>query len=133
MYFADSYGGAVWAFDVDIATGDVENRRIFINTEPTGGFADGATVDAEGCYWVTMPMVGKLNRYDPDGQLMQTITMPTDAPTCCEFGGKDLDVLYVTSATLNRSAEELAGQAHPGALYALDVGVKGLTLPAFKG
>ena len=31
---------------------------------------------------------------------MQTIVLPTDLPTCCEFGGKDLDVLYVTSAVL---------------------------------
>ena len=133
MYFADSYGGAVWAFDVDTATGDVENRRVFIDTGPTGGFADGATVDAEGCYWVTIPMVGKLSRYDPSGKLMQTIMMPTDAPTCCEFGGPDLDILYVTSATLDRPASDLAGQKTPGALYALDVGVKGLVLPPFAG
>ena len=133
MYFADSYGGAVWAFDVDPATGNVENRRVFIDTEPTGGFADGATVDAEGCYWVTMPMVSKLSRYDPTGKLMQTIIMPVDAPTCCEFGGRNLDTLYVTSGTLNRTAEQLAGQKNPGGLFAVDVGVKGLTLPPFKG
>jgi sugar lactone lactonase YvrE len=133
MYFADSYGGAVWAFDVDTATGDVHNRRVFIDTEPTGGFADGATVDAEGCYWVCMPMVGKLSRYDPDGKLMQTIIMPVDAPTCCEFGGANLDILYVTSGTLNRPAADLARQKNPGGLFAVDVGVKGLTLPPFKG
>ena len=133
MYFADSYGGAVWAFDMDPATGDVENQRVFIDTEPTGGFADGATVDAEGCYWLTMPMIGKLNRYDPAGKLMRSITMPVDAPTCCEFGGPDLDTLYVTSGTLRRSADELAGQKNPGGVFALNVGVKGLPLPPFRG
>ena len=70
----------------------------------TGGCADGATVDAEGCYWTTLPESGKLSRYDPDGRLMRTIMMPTSIPTCCEFGGKDLDILYVTSAQ--------AAQAH---------------------
>jgi sugar lactone lactonase YvrE len=133
MYYADSYGGAVWAFDVDTATGDVENRRVFIDTTTTGSFADGATVDAEGCYWVTIPMVSKLSRYDPDGKLMQTIIMPVDAPTCCEFGGPNLDILYVTSGTLNRSAAELAGQTMPGGLFAVYTGVKGLELPPFAG
>jgi hypothetical protein len=35
--------------------------------------------------------------------------MPCDLPTCCEFGGPDLDTLYVTTARYRRSDEELAG------------------------
>jgi sugar lactone lactonase YvrE len=133
MYFADSYGGAVWAFDVDTATGDVANRRVFIDTTTTGAFADGATVDADGCYWVTIPLVGKVNRYDPSGKLMQTIHMPVESPTCCEFGGPNLDILYVTSGTLNESAERLAKQTMPGGLFAVYTGAKGLELPPFLG
>ena len=128
MYFADSQGGFVWAWDFDPATGDIDRRRVFIDFRDTGGCADGATVDAEGCYWTTLPESGKLSRYDPDGRLMRTIMMPTSIPTCCEFGGKDLDVLYVTSAKLRKLTDPYAG-----ALFALDVGVKGLPLPAFKG
>ena len=128
MYFADSQGGYVWAWDFDPATGDIDRRRVFIDFRDTGGCADGATVDAEGCYWTTLPESGKLSRYDPDGKLMRTIMMPTSIPTCCEFGGRNLDVLYVTSAKLRKLTDPLAG-----ALFALDVGVKGLTLPYFKG
>lgn len=133
MYFADSYGGAVWAWDFDPATGDVENRRVFIDTTTTGSFADGATVDAEGCYWVTLPHTGKVCRYDPAGKLMQTIVMPTDLPTCCEFGGENLDILFVTTGILRRPAEHFTGQQNPGGLFAVDAGVKGLTLPPFEG
>ena len=61
------------------------------------GIVDGATVDADGCYWLTVPFKGKVMRYDPDGKLMQTIELPVDLPTCCEFGGRDLDMLYVTT------------------------------------
>ncbi len=43
-------------------------------------------------------------------------------------GGPDLDVLYVTSAKLRKLTEPMAG-----ALFALDVGVRGLPLPFFKG
>jgi sugar lactone lactonase YvrE len=128
MYFADSQGGFVWAWDFDPATGDIDNRRVFIDFRPTGGCADGATVDSEGCYWSTLPESGKLCRFDPDGRAMRTLVLPTSIPTCCEFGGKNLDILYVTSAKLRKLATPLAG-----ALFAIDVGVKGLTLPPFKG
>ncbi len=133
MYFSDSHSGRVDAYDFDPATGDIENRRIFIDMTVTGGVADGATVDAEGCYWVTVPVTSKVSRYDPDGRLMTSITLPTDLPTCCEFGGRDLDILYVTTAVLRRPDAHFSGQSNPGGLFAVDVGVKGLTLPAFAG
>jgi L-arabinonolactonase len=133
MYFSDSHAGAVWAYDFDPATGGIANRRTFIDMTASGGVADGATVDAEGCYWLTIPVTSKVCRYDPDGRLIETVVLPTDLPTCCEFGGKDLDVLYVTTAVLRRPAAHFAGQTAPGGLFALDVGVKGLTLPPYAG
>lgn len=133
MYFSDSHSGRVDAYDFDAATGDIENRRMFIDMTSTGGVADGATVDADGCYWVTVPVTGKVCRYDPAGKLMQTIELPTDLPTCCEFGGKHLDILYVTTAVLKRPESHFAGQSQPGGLFAVDAGAKGLILPPFAG
>ena len=111
MYFTDSHTGLVWAYDFDPATGDIANRRVFIDLTAEGGIVDGATVDAEGCYWLTVPFKGKVLAYDPTGKLMRTIELPTDLPTCCEFGGEDLDILYVTSATLRRVARGAEGPA----------------------
>jgi L-arabinonolactonase len=133
MYYTDSHGSVVWAWDFDPATGDVENRRSFFDLSETKAIVDGSTVDAEGCYWATIPFQGKVLRFDPAGKLMRTIELPTDLPTCCEFGGRDLDVLYVTTAIYNRAPEQLAAQRNPGGLFALDVGVKGLPLVPFAG
>ena len=81
-----------------------------------------------------MPFNGKVRRYDPAGKLMLSIHMPVDLPTCCEFGGEDLDTLYVTSATLRRDPNLLAGQDKPGGLFAIHgLGAKGLPLVPFKG
>lgn len=128
MYFADSHAGAVWVYDFDAATGSVSNRKTFIDMSEFGGIADGATVDAEGCYWLTVPPTARVCRFDPQGRLMETITLPTDLPTCCEFGGPDLDILYVTTAARSRRH-----QAHSGGLFAIDVGVKGLPTTPFAG
>ena len=134
MYFSDSHSTIIRAYDFDPATADIANERVFADVAATGGIVDGATVDAEGCYWATLPVTSKICRYDPDGRLMRTVTLPTDLPTCCEFGGADLDVLYVTTAVLNRPAEHFRDQHHPGGLFAVTgLGVKGLTLPPFTG
>lgn len=129
LYFADSHTPFVWAHDFDASGGTVANRRVFIDLTAMNGIVDGSTVDADGCYWTTIPFQGKVVRYDPDGRLMRMIELPTDLPTCCEFGGPDLDVLYVTTAVYRRTPLPLAG-----GLFALtDVGAKGLPLVPFAG
>jgi len=133
MYFADSHRPVVRAYDFDATTGAIDNERVFISFPEAGDIADGATVDADGCYWVTITFKGRLDRYDPEGKRMQSVSLPTDIPTCCEFGGENLDILFVTTAVLRRPPEKLVGQSNPGGLFALDVGVRGLPLPAFQG
>jgi L-arabinonolactonase len=133
MYFTDSCAPHVWAWDFDPASGAVDNRRLFIDLSPINGASDGATVDAEGCYWLTLPFKSQLQRYDPAGRFMRAIELPTDAPTCCEFGGKDLTTLYVTTARLRRSEEELQDQPLAGGLFAIETGVRGLASSPFCG
>lgn len=133
LYFTDSATPYVWAWNFDKTTGEMEHQRIFIDLSADKGVCDGATVDAEGCYWLTMPFMSKVRRYDPNGKLMRDIDLPVDTPTCCEFGGTDLDILYVTTATLNRAPAELMAQPWAGGLLALDVGVKGLSACEFIG
>jgi sugar lactone lactonase YvrE len=134
MYFTDSHTNLVWAFDYDVATGEAANRRVFIDLTAEGFIVDGSTVDSAGNYWLTVPFKGKVLAYDPSGKRARTIELPFDLPTCCEFGGKDLDVLYVTSAIYRRDAKALAGQTKPGGLFAIrGLGARGLPLVPFKG
>jgi sugar lactone lactonase YvrE len=134
MYYTDSHTSLVWAWDFDPASGDIANRRVFLDLGAEGYIVDGATVDSEGTYWLTVPFKGKVLAYDPKGKLVTSIDMPTDLPTCCEFGGEDLDTLYVTSATLRRSPEALTDQPQAGGLFAITgLGVRGLPLVPFRG
>lgn len=134
MYFTDSHTHFVWAFDFDPASGEVGDRRVFIDLTEEDYIVDGATVDSDGTYWLTVPFKGKVLAYDPDGKRVQTIDLPVDLPTCCEFGGAGLDTLYVTTATLRRDAAALAGQTRPGGLFAIrGLGAKGVPLVPFGG
>lgn len=133
MYHTDSHMPRIWAWDYDPATGDIAGRRVFVDLSAIGAVADGATVDAEGCYWVALPFSSQVHCYDPAGRLVRALPTPVDVPTCCEFGGPDLDILYVTTATLGRPSDQLAGQPWAGSLLAIDVGAKGLAAAPFGG
>ena len=133
MYYGDSTARTVWAWDFDTDSGDIANRRLFLDEAAIGGPPDGAAVDAEGCYWLTVPLTGKVNRYDPRGRLDRSIDLPVSNPTCVAFGGDRLDTLYITSATFMVPPEDLQNQPLAGALLAVDVGVRGLPDALFRG
>jgi L-arabinonolactonase len=133
MYYACSRARTVWAFESDPEVGEIGERRVFVDTSELGGAPDGATVDEEGCYWLTLPGAWKVACYDPRGRLARTIDLPVELPTCAAFGGPDLEVLYVTTSRFNRTEAQLTDQPLAGGLFALDVGVRGLPEARFPG
>jgi sugar lactone lactonase YvrE len=72
-------------------------------------------------------------RYAPDGRIDRIVAFPVEQPSSCAFGGPDLDILYVTSATEGLARERLEQQPLSGSLFAVRPGVRGLRLPAFAG
>ena len=133
MYFADSYAGCIWAYDFDLATGTIENRRVFAEIADGGGHQDGATVDAQGFVWSAHIFAGRVVRYDPHGRIEREIAVPTPQVTSCAFGGRDLDTLYITTASMRMSRDELAADPLAGSLFAVQTGVRGLPEPRFGG
>lgn len=131
LYFADSLRYSIYAHPYNLATGDMGQARVFARSEPPA-FPDGSAVDAEGHVWNAEFNGGRLLRYTPDGHIACELTLPVERPTCCAFGGPDLDVLFITSTSQNMSEAER--QAHPlaGALLALRPGVRGLPEPRFS-
>lgn len=132
MYFADTRAESVYAYDYDIETGTIDNKRVFISTLDMPGRIDGATVDTEGFYWCAHIHGGEIAKFDPDGRLVDAVAMPVLQPTMCTFGGENLDVLYVTSAT--KFVKPGDDQPLAGALFAIHgTGATGLPEPFFAG
>jgi sugar lactone lactonase YvrE len=98
FYFADSVPHAlIYAYDYDLETGTLRNRREFAGTRDLGGFPDGATVDAAGRLWTAVCGAGKIACYEPNGALCEVIAVPPRLVSSLAFGGPRLDELYVTS------------------------------------
>lgn len=130
MYFSDSRSAVVWAYDLDIDSGEIRNKRVFIeNTK-----VDGATVDTEGNYWCAHVHEWHVGQHDPKGRLIRRIKMPVRQPTMCTFGGENFDILYVTSTCNFLQPGEAETQPLAGALFAIhDVGARGYAEPRFAG
>jgi sugar lactone lactonase YvrE len=141
FYLADTFQEEFWAYDYDIDTGALSNRRLFATTKEDSGVADGSTVDEEGYLWNAQVIGGDLVRYAPDGSVERRIGMPVKNITSVMFGGDKLDVLYVTSmarvkhpAVHDMFAKEVKPQFLAGSLFAVTgLGVRGLPEPRFAG
>ena len=133
MYFTDFGQSTIFAYDYDASTGDIENRRPFVEIPEDEGRPDGMTVDAEGCLWVALWDGWAVARFDPSGKRVETILMPVMRPTSCMYGGPDLSTMYVTSATMMLTEEQLAEQPLAGALFAIETGCRGRVEPKFAG
>ena len=133
MYFTDSPRQVIYAYDYDLLTGTIENRRPFIQTPGEASVPDGLTVDSEGCIWSVRWGGWRIIRYDPQGKQERVIALPVQYPTSCTFGGPALDELYITSAATELSAQKRVQHPLAGDVFRIKPGIKGLDSPRFLG
>lgn len=89
------------------------------------GGPDGAQTDAEGYLWACLSGASQVVRLHPvTGAVAAVVELPVTSPTCCTFGGPDLDTLYITTR-----------KPDGGALFAVRLpnGVRGVPEPEFRG
>jgi sugar lactone lactonase YvrE len=132
MHWSDTKAHRIYVADFDVATGAMSLPRVFaefkprVAGEPYGGRPDGAAMDAEGHYWVSMFEGGCLQRIAPTGEVVQRVDLPATCPTMPTFGGPDLRTLFITTGREKRPAEELAREPLAGSVLKLRVDVPGL-------
>ena len=133
MYYADSLAETVWVYDYDSSTGERSGGRMLTDFTGLPGTADGATVDADGCYWIACVFGSAIARLTPQGDVDRLVDVPVDKPTKPAFGGANLDTLFVTSIGGGGSHERYDDPGLNGRLLAIDVGVRGVPEPLFSG
>jgi sugar lactone lactonase YvrE len=137
VYWADTVNHVIHAWAWDAESNGMHDHRVFAQFPPKpagwkpgdagyGGRPDGAAVDVEGNYWCAMFEGGRLLKFAPSGEVLAEIPVPVRCPTMPCFGGDGLRTLFVTSASYNRSAEELAELPQSGCVIATEVDVPGL-------
>lgn len=123
-------------FKYDEETGDISDPKVIIEypglltEEVPSGSADGMTIDAEGKLWIAEWNGHKVSRWDPEtGEKLAEVAVPVSKPACCTFGGKDMDTLFITTASCDC---DLQKEPDAGSVYCVKPGVKGLKANRFK-
>ncbi|ALS23006.1 SMP-30/gluconolactonase/LRE family protein [Paenibacillus naphthalenovorans] len=134
MYYIDSPTKQVVAFDYEMSSGTLSRQRVMIDLTLDHALPDGMTIDAEGMIWIAHWGGYRVTRWNPDnGKQLDEIRVPASQVTSCAFGGKDLDVLYITTARHGLHERELDKQPLAGGIFSVAAQVKGLPAFSFKG
>ena len=132
MYHNDTRRGLVYRFQLH-DDGSLGPRRLHLRIPAGDGRPDGMTVDADDCLWLAHYGGWRVTRFTPAGKVDRVVRLPVSSVTSCAFGGRDLDVLYVTSARQRLDAAALSREPLAGGLFALRPGVAGLPAGEFAG
>lgn len=122
FYFIDSPTYEVFAYDFDEKTGDISNKRTIFSLSDNDipGIPDGMTIDKSGNLWIACYGGGMVIQINPKtGKLMRKIAVPSKETTSVAFGGKNRDILYVTSARQNVTEDNKHEQPMAGCLFAV--------------
>lgn len=127
MYLIDTPNREVFQFDFSLTDGELSNQQLIFQFDESQGSPDGMCVDAEGMLWIAFYGGNSVRRFDPvtRAQLAE-VAVAAENVTCCCFGGKELDTLYITTARQGMSDEQLKKFPDSGSVFSIKPGVKGV-------
>ncbi|WP_065335093.1 SMP-30/gluconolactonase/LRE family protein [Tritonibacter mobilis] len=133
-FYTDTKTRIIWRQPVDPATGWPNRaKQVFVDLRATSSSPehkpDGAVIDADGCLWSAQWGSARVARYNPDGQALSAIDLPTGHTSCPAFGGADLTTMYVTTARQKLPADRPEWQETAGQVFSVSLPVTGCAEP----
>lgn len=137
LYHADTAAHLIRRYQLS-HNGDIMQQEVW-QTFPSDktsaayiGRPDGATIDADGNYWIAMFEGGRILQFSPQGDILADIALPVRCPTMVTFGGDDLRTLFITTARRGRPDDELARYPLSGCVLSLRTSTAGLPEAAYQ-
>ncbi|QDH71896.1 SMP-30/gluconolactonase/LRE family protein [Lysobacter alkalisoli] len=111
LYVNESVQRRVWVYDVDIFSGNIDNKRLLIEFPDHG--LDGMRTDFHGNLHIARHGAGEVAIVSPAGELLRTVRLRGRKPSNVAFGGADGRTVYVTlqdRGAIERYRSELPGR-----------------------
>jgi sugar lactone lactonase YvrE len=132
MYYIDTPTRCVVAYNYDAVSGAISGEREVLRFSDDEGWPDGMTIDREGRLWIGFWDGWAVRCYRPEtGNCEAVVPMPCARPTSCCFGGPDLDLLFITTARVGLSEDELLRQPLAGSVFVGRPGARGFPTTHF--
>ena len=126
IYHVSSLQKKVFCYDKNNTK--LSNKRIFFELDPNDGYPDGLTIDDDNFLWLAVWGGSKVIRISPNGEVDKILTFPTSQITSCVFGGSEMNILFVTSASVGKNTSQ---DVNAGNLFSVKTNKKGSTSPHF--
>ena len=98
LYFVASDKRKIYIFNYERESGKISKKKIFARIPSQKGKPDGLCVDSMGFIWVACWDGSCIIRFKINGKIDKIIKLPISRPTSVCFGGKKLNILFITSA-----------------------------------
>ena len=134
MWLNDTARNVVHRADFNPAGGTMKNTGVWIRLVKGDGYPDGMTTDRDGRLWIAHWGGGCATCHaGDDGRELARIALPTSNITNVAFGGPKLRTLFISSASVELSAQQRAAQPLAGALFAVETNAIGVAPHCFAG
>lgn len=131
MFHSDTRGPWIDRWTFDPATGTIGERKRLAVLDDAAGRPDGGATDCEGNYWSAGVSASRLNRFSPDGRLLEGFDVPVAGPSMPCFGGAGLRRLFLTSLRTGPK-EQLDRYPLTGRIIVADSPVAGSPVSRFR-
>ncbi len=133
FYLTDSAPHKIYAYDFVAETGAIRDRRVLIDLSDEIAEPDGLAIDQQGNIWSALWNGWAIACFNSDGQEISRVKVPIQRPTCVTFGGSNLTDLYITSASVGLSQQEIKQGFFAGDLFRFSTQAIGLPTQPFLG
>ena len=131
FYFIDTTARTVTCYRYDVDAGIVSDPEIIIRVPGELGYPDGMTIDEDGNLWIALWGGGAVSKWDPEtGELLETYALPVQNVSSCCFGGKEMDTLFITTAS---QGTDLKKYPLAGNVFCMKPGVRGAGSRRYQG
>jgi sugar lactone lactonase YvrE len=132
FYYIDTPTQRVRAFDFVADSGALSNERVVFELPREQGSPDGMTIDQDDHLWIALWGGSRVLRVDPRaGTVVFEVSVPAERVTSCAFAGPELDELFITTARIGATPEQLQTQPLAGSLFRARLPFRGVPAPRF--
>jgi len=121
FYLTDSLTQKMYRYNINKNQLEIDSKMIFIDLSTTNATPDGGAMDQSNQLWNAQWGDFNVKSYNALGQESMTIELPIIQPSCCCFGGSQLNILFITSAKEGLDKNQIKRSPYSGFTFMLEL------------